>query len=229
MPAPLPPTKPDEPKDEPKTTLPPKPTGPDATAPVVPEKKTTPRVETPAINSIGPQNPPSYEPAELDKALKAARESFGPSTDITPAAYESLCRLAEVLTFVKRSGAGVAPADQKQALDDLLRRATARPAQTDKIAESATALLAGADAKGGILLAGDVTGVGVQGDLHGAAVRMAGQAKPVSVLSGQSLAVKKDDKVLILGHLVRDPAKNLAGYKGPQPVVVWAILAVKLP
>ena len=58
---------------------------------------------------------------------------------------------------------------------------------------------------------------------------MAGQAKPVSVLSGQSLGVKKDDKVLVLGSIVREPVKNLAGYKGTQPVVVWAILAVKLP
>ena len=87
----------------------------------------------------------------------------------------------------------------------------------------------GTDAQGGILLAGSVTAVGVQGDLHGAAVRMDGQDRSVSVLSGQSLAVKKDEKVLILGHLVRDPGKNLAGYTGTQPVVVWAILAMKLP
>jgi hypothetical protein len=152
-----------------------------------------------------------------------------PSTDITPAAYESLCRLAEVLTFVKHPADAALPADQQQTIDDLLRKVTARPAQIDKIVQSAAALLAGTDAQGGILLAGSVTAVGVQGDLHGAAVRMAGQDKPVSVLSGQSLAMSKDDKVLILGHLVREPAKNLAGYAGTQPVVVWAILAVKLP
>ena len=161
-------------------------------------------------------------------ALKAAQDSF--VTDLTPAACEKLRRLAEVVTLVKRPVNGALPAPQQQAIDALLRRATAKAAQTDQLAQSAAALLASPDSSGGIL-----------GDWHGylrrrsreaprrGAVQIAGQAKPVSVLSGRSLAVNKDDKVLILGHLVRDPAKNLAGYKGTQPVVVWALLAVKLP
>ncbi len=224
--------------------------------PAVPEKGVKPPidpvapVETPPAHAAGPRNPPSYEPAEVGKALKAAHDSFGcpacdstgfvvtagkkevcsvckghPSMDITPAAYENLCRLAEVLTFVKDSAA---TREQTKGLGNLLAVA-ANPARVDKIVQSAAALLARADAKGGILLAGTVTAVGVQGSMHGAAVRMDGQDKPVSVLSGRSLAMNKDDKVLILGHLVRDPAKNLAGYTGTQPVVVWAILALKLP
>ena len=134
-----------------------------------------------------------------------------------------------MVTLVKRPVDGALPAPQQQAIDALLRRATAKAAQTDQLAQSAAALLASPDSSGGILVTGTVTFVGVQEKLHGAAVQIAGQAKPVSVLSGRSLAVNKDDKVLILGHLVRDPAKNLAGYKGTQPVVVWALLAVKLP
>lgn len=162
----------------------------------------------------------------MAKALKDAQSN--PPTDITPAAYENLRRLAEVLTFVKRPAAGL-PADQQRAIDDLLRKIAAQPVHTDKIAQSAAALLARPDAQGGIVLSGAVTFVGVQDKLYGAAVRMAGQAKPVGVLSGQSLAVGKDNKVLVLGSILRDPGKNLAGYKGTQPVVVWATLAIKLP
>jgi hypothetical protein len=111
----------------------------------------------------------------------------------------------------------------------LLKNVATEPAQADKIAQRAVALLTAGDSKGGIIITGVVTVVGVKGGLHGAAVRMAGMPKPVSVMSAQSLPIAKDDKVLILGSIIRDPAKNLAGYTGTQPVVVWAAMAIKLP
>ncbi len=224
-PAPETPAAPEEPAP-PELVAP----SPAVTPPAKPETTAAAGVQTPPADVVGPLHPAPYNPADLDTALEAARDNFGhPSTDITPAAYEKLRRVAEVLTLVKRPSGGALPAEQQRAIHELLRGATATAARTDKIAQSAAALLASPDASGGILLTGTVTFVGVQEKLHGAAVRIAGQAKPVSVLSGQSLSVNKDDKVLILGRLVREPAKNLAGYKGTQPLVVWGILAVKLP
>jgi hypothetical protein len=221
------PEKPETPEAPERPETPAKPETPAAPAPAaaIPAQPESPAA--PPANLVGPIHPASYGPAELAAALKAAQDSF--ATDITPAAYEKLRRLAEVLTLAKRSPKGALPPEQQRAIDALLRRAAAGTTQTDKIAQSAAALLAGPDPAGGILLTGTVTFVGVQEKLHGAAVRIAGQPNPVSVLSSQSLAVNKDDKVLVLGHLVREPAKNLAGYKGTQRLVVWSILAVKLP
>ncbi len=65
--------------------------------------------------------------------------------------------------------------------------------------------------------------------MHGAAVRMVGLSNPVNVFSGRPMPIAKGDRVVVLGSIVREPAKNLAGYQGPQPVVVWAGLAIKLP
>ena len=97
---------------------------------------------------MGPRHAPSYEPAELAKAVKAAHDNFGcpacdstgfvmkagkkevcsvcnghPSTKVTAAAYENLRRLADVLTFVKRTA--VVPVEQQRAMGALLARATA--------------------------------------------------------------------------------------------------------
>ena len=42
------------------------------------------------------------------------------------------------------------------------------------------------------------------------------------VFSSHPLDVKEGDSVLVLGDFVSEPAKNLPGYTGKQPVVVWA-------
>ena len=46
---------------------------------------------------IGPRQRPTYAAADLAAALKAAGDAVG--TQLTPAGYEKLCRLAEVVTF----------------------------------------------------------------------------------------------------------------------------------
>jgi hypothetical protein len=43
------------------------------------------------------------------------------------------------------------------------------------------------------------------------------------------LDVKEGQKVIVFGALVADPAKNIPGYKGTQPVVVWADFAAVVP
>ena len=154
---------------------------PAVTPPAKPETTTAAGVQTPPGKAMlsGRFMRRRYDPAELDTALKAAADNFGhPSTDITPAAYEKLRRVADVLTLVKRTSGGALPAEQQRAIHELLRGATATAARTDKIAQSAAALLASPDASGGILLTGTVTFVGVQEKLHGRgrADRRPGQA-----------------------------------------------------
>ena len=41
--------------------------------------------------------------------------------------------------------------------------------------------------------------------------------------------MKEGDSVVVLGVLVSEPAKNLPGYTGKQPVIVWADLAAPVP
>jgi len=241
--APKPEVKPEvkpEPKPEPKPEVKPdvKPAPkPEAKPDVKPEAKPDdksddlqPKTEVKNValpaDYVGPRNPPSYDVAAADKTFKAVQGSF--SADVTPEVYERIRRLGEVLTFLNADQAKLA--EQKQAVQTLLSKAASQPAQMDKIAQWANELLAaGADVKGGIFFTGTVTGVGVQGALHGAAVRLPGQPKPVSVMSSQAISIAKNDRVLVLGSIVREPAKNLVGYKGSQAVIIWAALAIKLP
>ena len=83
--------------------------------------------------------------------------------------------------------------------------------------------------KGGIVLAGTVTGLATKNGLCGTAIRMEGMDKPVMIFSAHPLDVKEDQKVIVLGALVADPAKNLPGYPGKQAVVVWADFAAAIP
>ena len=102
--------------------------------------------------------------------------------------------------------------ERKKEIESLASRAASQPAQVKQIAHWADELLAaGLNAKGGILVAGTVTGVGVQNGIYGAAVRMNGLPKPVVVLSRQSLALAKDDKVVILGQDCGQPGEESAG------------------
>jgi hypothetical protein len=81
---------------------------------------------------------------------------------------------------------------------------------------------------GGIVLAGTVTAVAAKNGLTGTAIHVDGMAKPVMVFSAHAL-VKENQKVIVFGALVADPGKNLPGYPGKQPVVVWADFATTLP
>ena len=49
------------------------------------------------------------------------------------------------------------------------------------------------------------------------------------IFSSHPLDVKETQKVIVFGALVADPAKNLPGYPGKQPVVVWADFATAIP
>ena len=49
------------------------------------------------------------------------------------------------------------------------------------------------------------------------------------VFSAHPLDIKQEQKVIVLGALVADPAKNLPGYTGTQAVVVWADFATVIP
>ena len=60
-------------------------------------------------------------------------------------------------------------------------------------------------------------------------IQLAGQSKTIPVLSDQDLEAKVDDKVLVLGVVVRNPGANLVGYNGTKPAVVWTTILTKTP
>src|SRR5208282_3598505 len=166
-----------------------------------------------------PLQAPSFPAADLDASLKAVSAAAA----VDAKSYADWCTLAEVVTYVKD---GAEP--QKQALRTLAEKVASSPQAAAVIASSAKKLFDDKATKGGIVLFGIVTGQGTKNGLSGTAIRMAGMDKPVMIFSAQPLAVKEEQKVIVFGALVADPAKNLPGYPGKQPVVVWSDLATAM-
>jgi hypothetical protein len=205
-------TKPEPVKPEP---VKPEPVKPEL---VKPEPiKPEPLAPEPKTAEVGPLNAPSIASHQIDTTLAHLGTAAEP-------AYGDLCQLAEAATFAR----GVTPA-QKQAVQDAAKKLAGNAQTFGQLAGQAKKLLDDKATKGGIVLAGKVSGTASKNGLFGTAIRMEGMPNAVMVFSSHPLDVKESQTVLVLGALVGEPAKNLPGYPGKQPVVVWAEIAVATP
>jgi len=178
---------------------------------------------------VGLVEPPSYSSDDLGEALKAARESLAdPSEPISEEGYKRLCRLAEVITFVDNARDAKQLEASTSAVRTLLHEIGGLQANLDRIGHRAGALCLGGNRGGGILLAGTVLKTVSEGNAHGAQVQLASSGRTILVASKKPVAANAPDPVLILGHLVHNPAENLVGFTTRQPLVIWAGLTVKL-
>jgi hypothetical protein len=78
-------------------------------------------------------------------------------------------------------------------------------------------------------LAGTVTGVAVEGPFQFTRLILLGQPRDVVVVSVGESPLKPDDRVLIAGVVLDDPAEQIVGYRGPQGQVVWGGMPLVLP
>jgi hypothetical protein len=200
-----------------KPVLPPNP-GPSAEP--KPPAKEGPQAEVKPA-APGPLQPPVIDASELGVALKAAQDGVKPDAAVSPETYGKLCRLAEVVTFTKDP-----KAEEQKAVQDLLDSVAKTPGGVEQIGTLAKQLLEKM-APGGILLSGTVSAAREKDGLFGAALQVGTPPAAAMVLSSQSLGIEKDQPVLVLGSVVIDPAKNIAGYTGTQPLVIWAGMAAK--
>jgi hypothetical protein len=208
-----------KPKPEVKPDLKPE-IKPDLKPEIRPEPKPEVKPEVKPAAGAGPLQAPSFPTSELDASLKAVKAQ----ATVDAKSYADWCKLAEVVTFVKD---GAAP--QKQDLRTLTEKISSNPQAASAIAAAAKKRLDDKATEGGIVLYGVVTGQGTKNGLSGTAIRMEGMDKPVMVFSAHPLEVKGDQKVIVFGALVADPAKNLPGYPGNQAVVVWSDFATAMP
>lgn len=242
-PSPAAPVK-EKPKTEPKPAIPGLESPETPLKPETPSKPDTPikpaTPETPAIKpeppkvkpeanaevkpaaKLGPLGAPTYPSDRLEKALaRVARGAAGP---LKGDVYHDWCQLAEVATFTQE----VSVAD-KQALQDLVKKLAGDPRAITELGDSAKKLLDDKKTEGGIVLTGKVAKIAQKNGLFAAAIHIEGMQSPVMVFSAHPLDVKETQSVLVLGALIGDPAKNLPGYTGKQPVIVWADFAVAIP
>jgi hypothetical protein len=154
-----------------------------------------------------------------------------PLTNLTAAAFDRLCDLAEIVTFVQFDEDDPRRDDCRQAAEAI---AMAVGSQRDRI--DIAGRLAGARLdesqrqSNGIVLAGTVQRAQSEGDLFAIQLMLFGCGKTVTVISRQSPQppVQRRDRVVVLGSIVDSPRDNLAGYTGNLSQVVWGGLPLKL-
>jgi len=202
---------------------------------------------------VGLANPPSYAPADLGTALKAAHASVGcpkcnstgkimqdgeevvcpdcqgnPPEGLMPSAYAKFCHLAEVVTFLDDAAEDPQTGPRKLAIADLLEKLGRDPATVDKVGFEAGKLCAPQNRDGnGVLLTGIVQRAGPVGNANATHLQLAISRRTVIVVTKEPLPVQPQDDVFILGSFVDDPPKNLIGFETSQPLVVWGGMAVK--
>jgi hypothetical protein len=192
-------------------------------APAIPEPlkpepvKPEPLKPEPKQAGISPLNAPSVSSNRVDLSLIQISAAAEP-------AYGDLCQLAEAATYAHDVSAA-----QKQAVQDAAKKIAGNPQAFGRLASQAKKLLDDKPTKGGIVLAGKVSATATKNGLFGTAIRMEGMPSAVMVFSPHSLDLKESQTVLVLGALVSEPAKNIPGYTGKLPVVVWAEIAVATP
>jgi len=160
-------------------------------------------------NVVDVHKPPAYGSEDLGWALKNAQDSF--QGDLKPENYSQLCRLAEVLTFVDPQKGVTNLADQKAAVEKLLRDVGERDKHKNVkvIAQLAAKWLDNpARDNPGVLLAGRVQKV--VKTTQGMTIVVIGLAKPdknlpaerpINMISSEPLDLHEKDAVVILGGL----------------------------
>ena len=152
-----------------------------------------------------------------------------PPVRLTQPVYDQLCGLSETVTFV-RLASGDDPAPRREAIRQLLARIARDPGHAQAIGRLAGGHLANPRRlQAGILLAGTVTGVDVEGPFQRTRLILLGQPRDVIVVSVGESPLKPDDRVLIAGVVLDAPAEQIVGYRGANEQVVWGGMPLVLP
>jgi hypothetical protein len=206
---------------------------PKATADVPKAEPKSLRPKSDSADYVGPRMPPSFTSDQLGKALAEANDAVSAAKagkPIPPMVYEALCRLGEAVAFVEGDASDAQLTGRITAAGALLGKICQPSERFDELGRLAGVRIdANSRQNAGILVSGVVKNVAQQGRLWGAAVQLAGPSKTVSVLSDRKLEANVDDRVLVLGVVVREPGANLVGYSGTKPAVVWAAALMKKP
>lgn len=136
-------------------------------------------------------------------------------------AFDAWCRLGEVVALADDLGSGQRLA-REQAIRDLLVQSVSTPEKAEEIGRWATARLDDPQRPSqGVLLAGRVLKTEKTDRLFAVRVALDATGREASVLSDTRPPFSSGAHVLLLAAIVESPQKNLGGYSGEEPYVLW--------
>jgi hypothetical protein len=137
--------------------------------------------------------------------------------------YSILADLAQKLTFTT-AGASADEAKLQQEAEEVFRKTLATQHARDEVAQIVPKWIASPNRKqGGVFFAGSVQTSEPKGSVAECIIEFGGQSLPVLVPAAAAEQVKGSaTPVAVVGWIVNDPAKNVAGYTGNAPQAVFA-------
>ena len=179
------------------------------------------------VNRTSPRGSPKFTATDLRRAVTDATEACEakPLGQLSDEAYGKLRQLAAATTLAD----GCTGEDLLPAAEVFARIARSGPAMERVTALARKALEAPDKAHGGVLLPGTVAKVAEKNGLCGVVLKTEASAGAVMLLRDADLAVKENDRLLVAGSIVHDPAKNIPGYTGSQRYVIWVGDVCNLP
>lgn len=151
--------------------------------------------------------------------------------NLTTAAYEQICELAEIVAFVRFHAEDPGPDRYREAAQTLLMAIGGQRDKCEIVGRLAGARLEDSQRQSnGIMLTGTVRQAQAEGELFAIQLMLLGGGKPVTVISSQppDPPLAHRDRLILLGSIVDSPRDNLAGYAGALPQIVWGGLPLKL-
>jgi hypothetical protein len=195
---------------------------------------------------IGVRDAPSYSADQLRSSVDAAivaEARWGESVVQEPAAirqivrhaFQTLCELSEVATFVEQDGN--LTSDPLATTHQLLQQISGDASRVDVIGDAAASWLVWKSRPTrGVLLAGTVKSISQQGLFYETQLELSGnRGTLVAVISKTDPARDRDsaygpgDRVFILGAIMENPKLDILGFDGDQPEVVWSGRTLVLP
>ncbi len=184
------------------------------------------RVSTPASAgeaASAPDDAPLVAPAS-GPCPECGGQSDRP---LTPGAYDTLCGLAEVLTFV-RSDDGRAQ-QQRDAVQWVFRKATETPQRRQTLARLGAAQLTRSDRPGGgIVLLGRIRGYARHEQFHLMHLEFPQAAGAALVVSASRAPYEVGTAVVVAGSLITDPARVFGANRPTHSQVVVGGLSLRV-
>jgi hypothetical protein len=147
--------------------------------------------------------------------------------------FRMISHLATVVTFAK-------PADAKEAeqLRTLKNQIAASLASSAAAAPEERELVGGfarvgvgskARKESGLFMAGTLKKIEPRGKFYESQLELPGAMAPLVLVTPQKPAAAEGSDVMLLGAVVNEPTKNLAGYDGPADTVIFSDVLVAAP
>ncbi len=195
---------------------------------------------------IGVRDPPSFRAPEVMEALAAVESAERAWLDAAsaqaPQSKAAAVRLFQTLYQLAWKATFVDPSDPQQkspraAIVRLLTQMGNDPNRVELAGNAAASWLSVDDrSTNGVLLAGTVKSISQQRLFHATRLELVGKKRPtVTVLnpfdpSGHSdRPFRVDDRLLLMGAIITDPALGVIGYEGMESTIVWCGDWVLLP